>query len=97
LGELVQLVNIPPSDPTSPENRIEQILLDAGEFQQVLDVGTGNVPMVDFRGNPTDSWFSADIPPPELTPPPPPPPGQPFCTPRGGLFIVGPICDEIGH
>ena len=25
------------------------------------------------------------------------PPGQPFCTPRGGLFIVGPICDEIGH
>jgi hypothetical protein len=28
--------------------------------------------------------------------PPPPPPAHPFCTPRGGLFIVGPICDEIG-
>jgi hypothetical protein len=28
--------------------------------------------------------------------PPPPPPPHPFCTPRGGLFIVGPICDEIG-
>lgn len=61
---------------------------------------SGNVPMVDFRGNPVQSWFSADIPPPVLTPPPPPPPpppGQPFCTPRGGLFIVGPICDEIGQ
>jgi hypothetical protein len=29
-------------------------------------------------------------------PPPPPPAPTPFCTPRGGLFIVGPICDEIG-
>jgi len=28
--------------------------------------------------------------------PPPPPAPHPFCTPRGGLFIVGPICDEIG-
>jgi hypothetical protein len=28
--------------------------------------------------------------------PPPPPPPHPFRTPRGGLFIVGPICDEIG-
>jgi hypothetical protein len=66
----------------------------------IVPMSTGNVPMVDFRGNSTDSWYSADIPPPELTPvppPPPPPPGQPFCTPRGGLFIVGPICDEIGN
>jgi hypothetical protein len=65
----------------------------------ITKMGTGNVPMVDYWGKPTDSWFSADIAPPVLTPPPPPPPpppGQPFCTPRGGLFIVGPICDEIG-
>ncbi|MFZ0225497.1 MAG: hypothetical protein WA622_17300 [Mycobacterium sp.] len=65
----------------------------------ITKLGTGNVPMVDYRGNPTDSWFSADIAPPVLTPPPPPPPptpDQPFCTPRGGLWIVGPICDEIG-
>ena len=65
----------------------------------ITKLGTGNVPMVDYWGKPTDSWFSADIAPPVLTPPPPPPPpppGQPFCTPRGGLFIVGPICDEIG-
>jgi hypothetical protein len=65
----------------------------------IAPLGTGNVPMVDFRGNSSQSWFSADIPPPVYAPPPPPPPpppGQPFCTPRGGLFIVGPICDEIG-
>jgi hypothetical protein len=66
----------------------------------IAPLGTGNVPMVDFRGNSSQSWFSADIPPPvyaPVPPPPPPPPGQPFCTPRGGLWIVGPICDEIGH
>jgi hypothetical protein len=65
----------------------------------IAPIGKGNVPMVDYWGNPTDNWFSADIAPPVLTPPPPappPPPGQPFCTPRGGLWIVGPICDEIG-
>jgi hypothetical protein len=65
----------------------------------MVPLGTGNVPMVDYWGKPTQSEFSADVAPPDLTPappPPPPPPGQPFCTPRGGLFIVGPICDEIG-
>jgi len=66
----------------------------------IAPMGTGNVPMVDTHGNPSASWISADVPPPLLTPalpPPPPPPGQQFCTPRGGLFIVGPICDEIGQ
>jgi hypothetical protein len=65
----------------------------------IVKMGTGNVGMVGLNGKPIDSWISADVPPPEMTrppPPPPPPPGQPFCTPRGGLFIVGPICDEIG-
>jgi hypothetical protein len=65
-----------------------------------VKLGTGNVRMVGLNGDPMDSWLSADVPPPEVTPPPPPPPpppGQPFCTPRGGLFIVGPICDEIGQ
>jgi hypothetical protein len=64
------------------ENRIEQILLDASEFQQVLTVRAQRPFDID------------EVTPPPL--PPPPPPGQPFCTPRGGLFI-GPICDEIGH
>jgi hypothetical protein len=66
----------------------------------IVPVGTGDVRMVDLHGNPIDSFISADIPAPVFAPPPPPPPpppGQPFCTPRGGLFIVGPICDEIGY
>ena len=39
-------------------------------------------------------------PPPPLVapPPPPPPPGpRPFCSPRGSLIIIPPICDEIGY
>ena len=38
-------------------------------------------------------------PPPVVGPPPPPqgpPPGTPFCSPRGSLIIIPPICDEIG-
>jgi hypothetical protein len=60
--------------------------------------GTGNVPMVYPNGTPADSFISADIVPPELTRPATPPlaPGTPFCSPRGSLFIIGPICDEIG-
>ncbi len=61
--------------------------------------GQGNVRMVDLKGNPLDSFISADIAPPvfEKPPPPPPlPPGPPFCTPRGSLIIIPPICDEIG-
>jgi hypothetical protein len=29
-------------------------------------------------------------------PPAPPPPPMPFCSPRGSLIIIPPICDEIG-
>ncbi|UMB70462.1 hypothetical protein [Mycobacterium paraterrae] len=60
--------------------------------------GKGNVRIVDLHGNPLDSFISADIPAPMLTPPPPPPPKppHPFCTPRGALIIIPPICDEIG-
>ncbi|MFY9920435.1 MAG: hypothetical protein WAL26_18880 [Mycobacterium sp.] len=38
-------------------------------------------------------------PPPPVAPAPPPeplPPGTPFCSPRGALIIIPPICDEIG-
>lgn len=61
--------------------------------------GQGNVRMVDLQGNPLDSFILADAPAPVFAPPPPPaplPPGTPFCSPRGSLFIIGPICDEIG-
>jgi hypothetical protein len=61
----------------------------------IVPMGQGNVP---FGGTTNGSFVLADVPAPVFTPPPPPPPPppHPFCTPRGGLFIVGPICDEIG-
>jgi hypothetical protein len=46
------------------------------------------------------------VPHPVAPPPPPmgpapaplsPPPGMPFCSPRGSLIIIPPICDEIGY
>jgi hypothetical protein len=65
----------------------------------IVPFGQGNVRMVDLKGNPLDSFISADGPAPILTPPPPPPPAppHPFCTPRGALIIIPPICDEIGY
>lgn len=64
----------------------------------VVPSGTGNVAMVDLQGRPMDSFVSADIPAPVFAPPPPPRPlaPHPFCTPRGALIIIPPICDEIG-
>jgi hypothetical protein len=62
----------------------------------VVPVGQGNVR---FAGSTDGSFVSADVPAPIFTPPPPPPPPpppHPFCTPRGGLIIIPPICDEIG-
>jgi hypothetical protein len=65
----------------------------------IVPFGQGNVRMVDLNGNPLDSFISADGPAPMLTPPPAPPPQppHPFCTPRGSLIIIPPICDEIGY
>ena len=65
----------------------------------MVPFGKGNVRMVDLKGNPLDSFIYAGDPPPVLTPAPPPPgkpPGTPFCSPRGALIIIPPICDEIG-
>ena len=61
--------------------------------------GTGNVTMVDLKGNPLGSFiYAGDTPPVRKPPPPAPqkPPGTPFCSPRGALIIIPPICDEIG-
>jgi hypothetical protein len=65
----------------------------------IVPFGTGNVRMVDLKGNALDSFIAADIPAPIFPPAPPPPPlppGTPFCSPRGSLIIIPPICDEIG-
>jgi hypothetical protein len=59
--------------------------------------------IVDVSTNIIYPWQGAPhpaAPPPQLGPPPPPPagppPGTPFCSPRGALIIIPPICDEIG-
>ena len=58
--------------------------------------------IVDVSTNMIYPWSGAPHqigPPPPLAPPPPPPPPaapHPFCTPRGALIIIPPICDEIG-
>jgi hypothetical protein len=51
-------------------------------------------PLLTWAPNAHNIFAMTDDPDPNIPPPPPPP--TPFCTPRGGLFIVGPICDEIG-
>ena len=66
----------------------------------IVPFGQGNVQMVDLKGNPLESFIYAGDTPPVLTPVAPapsgPPPGTPFCSPRGALIIIPPICDEIG-
>ena len=65
----------------------------------IVPFGKGNVRMVDLKGIAQDSFIYADGPAPMFTAPPPPPgppPGTPFCSPRGALIIIPPICDEIG-
>ena len=63
----------------------------------IVPMGQGNVR---FGGTTNGSVVAADVPAPVFNPPPPPPPSpqppHPFCTPRGGLIIIPPICDEIG-
>ena len=63
----------------------------------MVPIGRGNVRL---GGSTNDSFVLADVPAPVYDQPPPPPPSpqppHPFCTPRGGLIIIPPICDEIG-
>ncbi|EHB57853.1 hypothetical protein MycrhDRAFT_0288 [Mycolicibacterium rhodesiae JS60] len=59
--------------------------------------------IVDVTTNMIYPWRGAPhqaAPPPQFSPAPPPPPPagpRPFCTPRGALIIIPPICDEIGY
>ena len=58
--------------------------------------------IVDVTTNTIYPWSGAPrpaAPVPVVAPAPPPaplPPGTPFCSPRGSLIIIPPICDEIG-
>lgn len=58
--------------------------------------------IVDVSSSTMYPWSGAPHPaepPPPITytaPPPPPAEPHPFCSPRGALIIIAPICDEIG-
>ena len=58
--------------------------------------------IVDVTTNTIYPWSGVPrpaAPVPVVAPAPPPaplPPGTPFCSPRGSLIIIPPICDEIG-
>ena len=60
----------------------------------IIDVTTNTI----YPWNGTGPRPAAPPPPLQAPPPPPPqkPPGTPFCSPRGALIIIPPICDEIG-
>lgn len=58
----------------------------------IVDVDAGTI--YPWSGTP----HPAEPPPPLTNAPPPPLPAEPhpFCSPRGALIIIPPICDEIG-
>ncbi len=49
-----------------------------------------------YTHSPANYWEGPNLFPTPIPPPPGPPPGTPFCSPRGALIIIPPICDEIG-
>jgi hypothetical protein len=73
------------------------VLLAGSMVAAVVGLASGPAaadPLAAWAPNAHNTFATTDDPDPNIPPPPPPP--TPFCTPRGGLFIVGPICDEIG-
>jgi hypothetical protein len=88
-----------PGDPTPPGG---QVL--SWDWDVPHDWYWNSEGIVDVSTNIIYPWSGAPHPvgppPPPVGPPPPPPagppPGSPFCSPRGALIIIPPICDEIG-
>ena len=80
------------------KNIITAGLVCGGTTVAVVGLASGPAaadPVAAWVPNAHNTFAMTDEPDPNVPPPAPPPPA-PFCTPRGGLFIVGPICDEIG-
>ena len=49
-----------------------------------------------FTHSAANYWEGPNLFPTPIPPPPGPPPGTPFCSPRGALIIIPPICDGSG-
>jgi hypothetical protein len=87
-----------PGDPAIPGGQV--LSWDANVCH---DWYWGSDGIVDVSTNTLYPWSGTGprqaAPVPSFAPPPPPaplPPGTPFCSPRGSLIIIPPICDEIG-
>ena len=89
-----------PGDPAIPGSQVLSwdwnVCHDSGHLgnsEGIVDVSTSTI--YPWSGTPHQV-----APPPLPMGPAPslsPPPGMPFCSPRGSLIIIPPICDEIGY
>ncbi|MEI6253672.1 MAG: hypothetical protein WCP30_12770 [Mycobacteriaceae bacterium] len=76
-----------PNDPPRPDGELNWDMTVCHTYYYDWDVFTHSV---------AHYWEGPNMFPTPIPPPPGPPPGTPFCTPRGALIIIPPICDEIG-
>jgi len=76
-----------PNDPPRPPDQLNWDMSVCHTYYYAWDV---------FTHSPANYWEGPNLFPTPIPPPPGPPPGTPFCTPRGALIIIPPICDEIG-
>ena len=76
-----------PNDPPRPDGQLNWDLSVCHTYYYAWDV---------FTHSAANYWEGPNLFPTPIPPPPGPPPGTPFCSPRGALIIIPPICDEIG-
>lgn len=88
-----------PGDPAIPGSQV--LTWDANvchdwywNSEGIVDVGTSTI----YPWSGVPHQVAPPAPPMGPAPAPlSPPPGMPFCSPRGSLIIIPPICDEIGY
>ena len=76
-----------PNDPPRPDDQLNWDMSVCHTYYYDWNV---------FTHSAANYWEGPNLFPTPIPPPPGPPPGTPFCTPRGALIIIPPICDEIG-
>jgi hypothetical protein len=86
-----------PGDPVPPGSQVV-----SWDWNVCHDWYWNSEGIVDVVSNTMYPWHGTPhpaAPPPVLngTPPPPAPRAPVFCSPRGALIIIPPICDEIGY
>ncbi len=79
--------DVMPNDPPRPDGQLNWDMSVCHTYYYAWDV---------FTHSAANYWEGPNLFPTPIPPPPGPPPGTPFCSPRGALIIIPPICDEIG-